>query len=366
MIGAWDLAAYGRDGSGQGVHAASRGGVEFGVKPDAAFGRRVARFRGAGRLEVVPPAGLGARDITVAAWVNAVADPTTALGDVVSWFDPETRHGFTLGFEHGSSCGSHGNDRTAWFGVDAIALTKAGIVVPARSTSGGGGVFRYDGDGHWTSRGLQPDTTQVYSIETYGGRMHVGTWPTGLVLRATNLDSPGAADWDPIGRLGAETEVMNLQTYNGMLYAGTLPHAQIHRHDGDDDWALVGTLDETPSVRYRRAASMAVFRGELFVGTLPSAHVFSLRTGAVATCDRSLSAEWHPRGRPKRQPCHAVRGRCRRRGKCEGRPRRFVRTRANVPLVLGGGPRAGFEGDLATVRLWDRAPDPDEVRGLAG
>lgn len=550
LIGAWDLAADGRDGSGQGVHAASRGGVEFGVKPDAAFGRRVARFRGAGRLEVVPPVGLGARDITVAAWVNAVADPTTALGDVVSWFDPETRHGFTLGFEHGSPCGSHGNDRTAWFGVDvgtapqfvdhgrpgdatvmvcslaafegdlyaatweggpsprgrvhrlradgwencgspwdanavtrlavhggalyagvsrlrgggsgledsanqnpggrvlryeggdqwsdsgqlagadsiaalvpfggalyaapmysqgvfrldrsgswdscgspgrrllalgvhagalygagndhanaesAIALTKAGIVVPARSTSGGGGVFRYDGDGHWTSRGLQPDTTQVYSIETYGGRMHVGTWPTGLVLRATNLDSPGAADWDPIGRLGAETEVMNLQTYNGMLYAGTLPHAQVHRYDGDDDWALVGTLDETPSVRYRRAASMAVFRGELFVGTLPSAHVFSLRTGAVATCDRSLSAGWHHLAgvRSGNRVTLFVDGVAVAASAKDGPGGSFERG-PNVPLVLGGGPRAGFEGDLATVRLWDRALDPDEVRGLAG
>jgi len=549
-IGSWDLVADGRDGSGHGFHAVARGEVEFGAPTDPAFGRSVATFRGSGRLEVVPAAGLGANDITVAAWVNAAADPTTVLGDVVSWFDPGMRHGFTLGFEHGAPCGSHGNDRTAWFGVDAgtaprfvdhghpgdatvmvcslaafegdlyaatweggpsprgrvhrlragdwedcgspwdanavtrlavhdgafyagvsrlrgggsgledsanqnpggrvlryeggdrwsdqgqlegadsvaalvpfggvlyaapmyseglfrldapgswtwcgspgrrllalgvhggalygagndhahvdhaIALTKAGVVVPARSTTGGGGVFRYDGGERWTSRGFQPDTTQLYSIETYGDRMHVGTWPTGLVFRAANLDRPGDATWEPIGRLGDETEIMNLQTYNGMLYGGTLPHAQLYRYDGDDDWALLGTLDETPDVRYRRAASMVVFGGELFVGTLPSAHVHSMRTGAVATYDRSLPAGWHHLAgvRHGRRVTLFVDGVAVATGEGDGAGGAIAR-RPDVPLVLGGGPRAGFEGDLAAVRLWDRALDPDEVRVLAG
>ena len=550
LVGSWDLVADGRDGSGRGLHAVTRGEVEFGRSADPAFERPVARFRGAGRLEVVPPAGLGARDVSVAAWVNAAADPTTVLGDVVAWFDPVTRHGFSLGFEHGSPCGSHGNDRTAWFGIDtgtapgfvdhgrpggatvmvcslasfegdlcaatweggasprgrvhrlraggwedcgapwdanavtrlavhegvlyagvsrlrgggsgledsanqnpggrvlryeggdtwsdqgqlegadsiaalvpfggalyaapmyseglfrldrpgswslcgspgrrllalgvhagalygagndhahvesAIALTKAGVVVLARSTAGGGGVFRYDGEGRWTSRGLQPDTTQLYSIETYGGRMHIGTWPTGLVFRAAHLDASGDAGWEPIGRLGAETEIMNLQTYNGMLYAGTLPHAQVYRHDGDDDWALLATLDETPDVRYRRAASMVVFRGELFVGTLPSAHVHSLHAGAVATCDQSLRAGWHHLAGVRSGRCVTlfVDGVVVATGQEDGPGGAFERG-PDVPLVLGGGPRAGFEGDLAAVRLWDRALDPDEVRGLAG
>ncbi len=554
LIGSWDLAVDGRDGSGHGRDAAVRGEVELGTPADAApgrlGGRPVARFRGAGRLDVVLPAGLGSRDFTVAAWVNAAADPTTVLGDAVSWFDPTTRHGFSLGFEHGAPCGSHGNDRTAWFGVDtgtaprfedhgrpgdatvmvcslasfegdlyaatweggpsprgrvhrlcpggwedcgspwdanavtrlavhegalyagvsrlrgggsgledsanqnsggrvlryegghawsdqgqlegadavaglvpfagalyaipmyseglfrldrpgswgwcgspgrrllalgvhggslygagndhahvesAIALTRAGVVVPARSAAGGGGVFRYDGDERWTGRGLQPDTTQLYSIETYGGRLHVGTWPTGLVFRATDLDATGDASWEPIGRLGEETEIMNLQTYNGMLYAGTLPHAQVYRYDRDGDWALLGTLDETPDVRYRRAASMVVFRGELFVGTLPSAHVHSLRTGGVATCDRSLSAGWHHLAgvRGEGQVTLFVDGVAVATSREDGAGAPFVR-RPDTTLVLGGGPRAGFEGDLAAVGLWDRALDPGEIRELAG
>jgi hypothetical protein len=549
-IGSWDLIADGRDGSGHGLHAVTHGEVEFGASTDATFGRPVATFRGGGRLEVTPSVGLGPGDVTVAAWVNAAANPTTVLGDIVSWFDPTTRHGFTLGFEHGAPCGSHGNDRTAWFGVDAgtaprfvdhgrpgdatvmvcslaafegdlyaatweggpsprgrvhrlraggwedcgspwdanavtrlavhdgalyagvsrlrgggsglddsanqnpggrvlryeggrrwsdhgqlegadsvaalvpfggalyaapmyseglfrldapgswtwcgspgrrllalgvhggalygagndhahvesaIALTKAGVVVPARSTAGGGGVFRHDGGACWTSRGLQPDTTQLYSIETYGGRLHVGTWPKGLVFRAANLDATGDATWEPIGRLGDETEIMNLQTYNGMLYGGTLPHAQVYRYDGDDDWALLGTLDETPDVLYRRAASMVVFRGALFVGTLPSAHVHSMRAGAVATYDRSLPAGWHHLA-GVRSGGHVtlfVDGVAVATGDEDGAGG-AIAPGSDVALVLGGGPRADLEGELAAVRLWDRALDPSELRAIAG
>jgi hypothetical protein len=506
-------------------------------------------LRGEGRLEVLPPGRWSLGDFTVAAWVNAAAKPTTVLGDVVAWFDRRSRRGFTLGFEHGAPCGSHGNDRTAWFGIDAgtsprfvdhdrpggaetvmvcslasfdgdlyaatwaqgpaprgrvyrldrpgwidcgspwdansvtrlavhdgalyagvsrlrgggsgledsanqnpggrilryegdgrwsdmgqlagadsvaalvpfggelyaapmysegvfrfeapgrwtwcgspgrrllalgvyggalygagndhahvdsaIALTRAGVVVPARSASGGGGVFRYDGGERWTSRGLQPDTTQLYSIETYGGHLHVGTWPSGIVFRAADLDGPGDATWEPIGRLGEETEIMNLQAYNGMLYGGTLPHAQVHRYDADGAWLPLATLDETPDVMYRRAASMVVFRGELFVGTLPSAHIHSMRAGSVATCDRSLAPGWH----------HLMG--CRRAGSVElfvdGVPVGTgdadlagpIAPSAETPLVLGGGPRADLEGELAAVQIWDRALSPNEVHGLS-
>ena len=549
-LGSWDLAADGHDASGHGRDAVARGTVIFGASTGSTLGRTGAAFRAGGRLEVDMPAGLGDGDLTVAAWVRAAADPTTVLGDVVSWFDPATRRGFILGFEHGAPCGSHGNDRTAWFGVDAattprfvghgrpgeasvmvcslaafegdlyaatweggpaprgrvhrlraggwedcgspwnanavtrlavhrgglyagvsrlrgggsgledsanqspggrvlryeggdrwsdlgqldgadsvaalvpfggalyaapmysegvfrldapgtwtrcgspgrrllalgvhggalygagndhvhvdsaIALTRAGIVVPARSATGGGGVFRYDGGDRWTSRGLQPDTTQLYSIETFAGRMHVGTWPTGLVFRAANLDAPGDATWEPIGRLGDETEIMNLGTYNGMLYGGTLPHAQVYRYDGDGDWALLGTLDETPDVLYRRAASMVVFRGELFIGTLPSGQVHSMRAGAVATHDRALPAGWHHLAgvRSGRRVTLFVDGAAVATGEDDGVDG-SIAPGPDAPLVLGAGPRAGLEGELAEVRLWDRALDPGEVWALAG
>lgn len=546
-IGAWDLVADGRDGSGAARHAVVEGDVTFGPSMDPATHRTVARLRGTGRLRAMTP-DMAGDACTVSAWVHPASAPTTVLGDVASWFDPGTRHGFTLGLEHGSPCGSHGNDRTAWFGVDAgttpvltdhgrpgassvmvcslaafegslyaatwedgpeprgrvhrlvggdwedcgspwdanavtrlavhdgslyagvsrlrgggsglddsanqspgghvlryaggrawedmgalegadsiaglvpfggslyalpmyteglfrmagpgdwqwcgtpgrrllalgahagsfygagndhahvesaIAMTKAGVVVPARETSGGGGIFRYDGGDRWTARGLQPDTTQVYSIETYGDRMYIGTWPTGLVFRAQDLDATGDAEWVPVGRLGDDTEVMNLQAYNGMLYGGTLPGAHLYRYDGDERWQVVGTVDATPDVRYRRAASMVVFGGQLFVGTLPSARVHSLRAGAVASHDRSLTPGWHHLAGVRQG----------------GRVTLFVDGVAvsttesvvegvldpapGTPLILGGGPRSSLEGELADVRLWDRALDATTLAVIA-
>ncbi len=546
-VGAWDLAADGRDAVERGRHATIVGEVMFGPSVDPAVRRPVARLAGTGRLEV-PDLHLGTEACTVAAWVNAAAAPTTVLGDVVSWFDPGQRHGFTLGFEHGSPCGSHGNDRTTWFGVDtgsepivtdhgkpgdasvmmcslaayegslyaatweagpaplgrvfrridggwedcgsprdtnavtrlaihdgalyaavsrlrgggsgledsvnqvpggrvlryegsrtwadmgvlegadaiaalvpfagslyaipmyseglfrmdgpgawrwcgtpgrrllalgayagalygagndhahvdsAIAMTKAGVVVPARESSGGGGVFRYAGDESWTSCGLQLDTTQVYSIETYAGRMFIGTWPTGLVFRAEGIDAAGPASWVSTGRLGDDTEVMNLQAYNGMLYGGTLPGARIFRFDGDERWHAVATVDETPDVLYRRAASMVLYAGELFVGTLPSAHVHSMRAGAVASHDRSLGAGWHHLAgvRDGRRVTLYVDGRAV--GTAEGEIEGLLVPRDGTPLVLGGGPRADLEGELADVRLWDQALDPTTIEGMA-
>jgi hypothetical protein len=546
-IGAWDLSASGHDSSGQGWHAQAIGDVDFGPSIDARVRRPVAHLQAAGRLEVVPPWSR-LHGFTVAAWVNAAAPATTVLGDAVAWYDPSSRHGFTLGFEHGSPCGSHGNDRTVWFGVDtgseprltdhgkpgaasvmvcslaafegrlyastweegptprgrvfrlgaddwedcgspwdanavtrlavhagalyagvsrlrgggsgrdesanqgpgghilrydggrswsdmgaldgadsitalvpfagslyavgmyseglfrmegpglwhrcgspgrrllalgvhggalygagndhvdvdsAIAMTRAGVVVPAREASGGGGVFRYDGNELWTSCGLQRDTTQVYSIETYRRQMHIGTWPTGLVYRAHDLDHPGSVTWVSTGRLGGETEVMNLQSYNGMLYAGTLPHAQVYRYAGDDRWDLVATLDETPDVIYRRAASMALFRGQLFVGTLPSARVHAIQAGAVAMLDHSASPGWHHLTgvRDGREVSLYVDG------LLVGTAAADITELApgpGTPLTLGGGPRADLEGELADVRFWDRPLDQSAIARMAG
>jgi hypothetical protein len=160
QMGAWDLAVDGRDGSGHGRHASPRGDVAFGPSSDPVFGRPVARLGGEGRLEVAAPAGLGTGDLTVAAWVNAAVAPTTVLGDVVSWFEPRSRHGFTLGFEHGSPCGSHGNDRTAWFGVDAGTTPR------------------------FTDHGRPGDATiMVCSLAAFEGDLYAATWEGGSAPR---------------------------------------------------------------------------------------------------------------------------------------------------------------------------------------
>ncbi len=159
---------------------------------------------------------------------------------------------------------------------------------------------------------------------------------------------------------------MNLQAYNGKLYGGTLPHAELHRYEDDGEWTHVATLDETPDVLYRRASSMVVFGGELYVGTLPSAHVWSLRAGAVATHDRSLRPGWHQLAGVRRGADVRLYldGRLVASGSgpaLDG----SIAPGPETPLLLGGGPRAGFEGELADVRLYDRPLDAGEIAALA-
>jgi hypothetical protein len=243
----------------------------------------------------------------------------------------------------------------------AIAQTAAGIVVPSRSPDGsGGGMFRYDGGAKWTSLGLQRDTTQIYSLETYGGDLFIGTWPNGLVLRHGGGDS-----WENRGRLGAETEVMNLLAYNGALFAGTLPGAEVHRFDEDGGWTLVGTLDRTPDVRYRRAASMAVYHGELFCGTLPSGTVHSMRAGLVASGDRALPPDWRHVAAVRAGPTIELYLDGSLVARVADEAGRAPLDLGTSTLVLGGGPRGGFEGELADVRLYRRALDPAAVAASA-
>ena len=547
LIGSWDLAGDGHDGSGHGHHAIAQGTVAFGPSSDPTFRDPVARIEhGRGYFDVPGIDRLGTADFSLALWVNGAAQPTAALGDVASFFDPVNRRGFSLGFQHGAVCGSHANDRNLFFGIDAgteprwtdhgrpadaaimiyalvvhdghlyaatweestsavprghvyrldqgtwvdcgapwdcnavtrlavhdgdlyagvsrvkaggsgrpestnpnpggrilryeggtewsdlgglegadsiaglvpfggslyatplysqgvfrmsrpgtwdfvgtpgrrllalgvfdgslygagndhvdvdsaIKQTAAGVVVPAESSAGGGGVFRYDGGQTWTNCGMQRDTTQVYSIATHGGQMHISTWPSGLVFRL----SPAAA-WEDIGRLGAETEVMALSSYNGSLYAGTLPHAEVYRLDRDGEWTGLRSLDTTPNVLYRRAHAMGAYRGELFCGTLPGGNVFSMQTGLVVSFDRALGPGWRHVG--------AVRAGDRIDLYVDGRvvasrsaddPGSVLDLGAGSVFRLGGGPQANLDGELARVRMYGRALDAGEMAALA-
>jgi hypothetical protein len=51
-------------------------------------------------------------------------------------------------------------------------------------------------------------------------------------------------------------------------------------------------LDFTPDVKYRRVWSMAIYRGKLFCGVLPSGHVHAFEAGQCITYDRELNDGW--------------------------------------------------------------------------
>ncbi|HUQ44468.1 MAG TPA: LamG-like jellyroll fold domain-containing protein, partial [Candidatus Limnocylindria bacterium] len=274
-----------------------------------------------------------------------------------TWCGSPGRRLLALGVHDGALHGA-GNDHVDV--ASAIAQTAAGIVVAAESPEGGGGVFRYAGGESWASLGLQRDTTQVYSIETFDGAMHIGTWPTGLVYRHA-----GGTSWESTGRLGDETEVMNLLAFGGSLYGGTLPKAQVFRMDGPDAWSEIGRVDATPDVLYRRAASMAVHRGTVVVGTLPSGRVHAMRVGAAVTGGQPVTAGEHDIAAVRRGPTLDL--------YLDG----VLLASETAPdgtildlgeaadLQRGNGPRTRFGGELLDIEVMDRALSPEDVAGAA-
>lgn len=221
----------------------------------------------------------------------------------------------------------------------------------------GGRVYRYDGSS-WTDFGQLGDNTQTYSFAVHNGRLCVGTWPSGKVYRLA-----GDA-WEDMGRLGDELEVMGMLVHNGQLYAGTLPSAEVYRHDGDHTWTRTARLDKTPDVKYRRAWTMAQYRGRLFCTTLPSGRVHSLTAGVCVTHDRELPTGWRHVAAVRRGGVLEL--------YVDGKPVansvRFDVARFDLttgePLVIGAGAGDSFRGTLRDVRLYAGALDEGAIARL--
>jgi hypothetical protein len=239
--------------------------------------------------------------------------------------------------------------------VEALTVFNGAIYATSYDE---GSVFRFAGE-HWEHIGRIPGATQTYGFAVHRGELYVSEWPQAHVFRYA-----GGTDWIDAGRLGDELEAMPLLVYNGKLYGGSLPLANVFRHDGPTHWTQIGRVDHTPNVQYRRAWSMAVYRGRLFVGTLPSGRVLSIEAGRNATCDRELPAGWHH--------VAAVRSRDRLRLYVDGRlaaesaafaPGDYDLTNRQ-PLQIGFGAQDFFRGDLADVRLYRGVLSPEQIRQL--
>lgn len=222
-------------------------------------------------------------------------------------------------------------------------------------------IYQYDGS-TWTDCGQVGDATntQTYSFATYRGDLYVGTWRSGKVYRFD-----GIGRWTDCGRLGEELEVMGMLVHNGRLYAGSLPLARVYRFDGANRWIDVGQVDATPDVTYRRAWTMAEYRGRLFVGTLPSGKVWSTTSGANVTVDDELQPGW--------RHVAAVRSGDRLKLYVDGRlaaeatpPKlRTLDTDSAAPLRIGFGQNDYFPGALSDVRIYAGALPEDQIRRLA-
>jgi hypothetical protein len=158
---------------------------------------------------------------------------------------------------------------------------------------------------------------------------------------------------------------MPLVVYNGKMYGGTLPLAEIYRYDGDENWTRFGRVDNTPDVKYRRAWSMAVFQGRLFVGTLPSGRVLSIESGKNVTYDRPLASGWH-------HLC-AVRSDSVLKlyidGTLVGESSQFDAEQYDLSnqneIEIGFGAQDYFRGRIANVKIYRGELPPDQIREQA-
>lgn len=249
-----------------------------------------------------------------------------------------------------------------------------------------GNIYEYRGEQSWKRIGTAPhEINQIHSMQVVGGRILLGTWPQGYVLRYE-----GGENWAKIGRLGLPegpklcNEVMDLTVYNGKLYAGLIPKAEVYRYEKDNDWKLLGSLakradwDVEKVATWTRVTCISCFQGRLFAGTgscqgraldapvdASLGRVFSLQAGQVVSHERDIGGEWTHiaairRGRNlelfingKRSASSLLR---------EG-PAFNVSN--DAPLWIGFGAQNYFHGSISDLRWYDGALSAEEVRQLA-
>lgn len=223
----------------------------------------------------------------------------------------------------------------------------------------GGRVYRFDGK-TWIDGGAVGDNTQTYAFTSYGGRLHVATWPSGRVFRFEDLGR-----WTDIGRLGEELEVMGMMVHNGRLIGGTLPLAQVYAYDGAGKWSLWQRLDLTPEVKYRRAWAMAEHGGEVFCSTLPSGRIYAARHGRQVSWDHPLPQGWHHIAAVKTSNRLTLYVDGKQVSESTGFDASTWDLNTDAPLRLGTGMNGPFNGQLAALQIHARALSAEEIRALA-
>jgi len=223
-----------------------------------------------------------------------------------------------------------------------------------------GSVFRFDGE-RWETVTRIPNATQTYGFGIHQGKLFVSEWPQAHVFR---MDSFEANEWTDTGKLGQELEAMPLLTHNGALYCGSLPSAEVYRYDGRTAWERVGRVDHTPDVKYRRAWSMAVYKGRLFVGTLPSGRIQSMDSGPNVTWDTRFPDGWHHIAavrRPGRLELF-VDGKCVSMAAVANHVELLLK---NAQLTIGSGAQDHFQGELSDIQIFRTALSEDQISRLA-
>ena len=249
-----------------------------------------------------------------------------------------------------------------------------------------GSIYRYAGGTTWVCIGKEPyDITQIHSMTEVDGKLWIGTWPQGYVLR---LEPSG--EWVIAGRLGLPpglfecNEVMDLRVYNGKLYAALIPKSQIWRYEADGHWTLMTSLASRPDWladdinSWCRVTCLNAYQGKLGAATgscysrsehqdaedtLGRVHGFT--AGQVCSHEYDIGGDWtHIAAVRQGQETRLYIN-----GELAATARAPERTSFDLsntsPLFIGYGTQTYFAGAIADVRLYDGVLDAAAVCQLS-
>ena len=249
-----------------------------------------------------------------------------------------------------------------------------------------GNIYRYDGDGKFPSIGIEPHgITQIHSMHAHTGKLTLGTWPQGYVLRYAGGDK-----WDIMGRVGLPADQKQINEINahihhgGKMYAGTIPLSEVYRYEQDGQWDKLVQLGRRPNWQvaspdsWMRVVALATYQGRLFAGTGSCrgravdsdpegtlGRVTSFGFGQMASFDKDLPAGWVQLTAVRRGPSLEMYINGKSAAKSLDQPDRSLDLTTNAPLQIGFGDLTYYAGALAEVRIYKGALSEQEIAALA-
>jgi len=243
----------------------------------------------------------------------------------------------------------------------------------------------YQGGANWLRVGDLVEShqiSQIHSMVVYGGRLYIGGWPSGRIMRYE-----GPNQWTECGLVGVDpkhvcNEINDFAVYNGKLYAGVIPKSEVWRYEGGKDWTRLKQLVNNPRWEvgdretWNRIPCMVIFQGRLFMGTstcrgyadaedrTETGRVFSWQAGQCVSYDHDLGGDW--------KHLVAVRQGGELKlyvdGKLEVTSPAFERADYSIsngqPLKVGFGAENYFHGWMRELRVYRRVLAPAEIENL--
>ncbi|MEO8497673.1 MAG: LamG domain-containing protein [Planctomycetota bacterium] len=258
LIGHWKLSGDAKDSSAPANHGNEHDVVLQATGRDDKTGAAAGFDGRRSHIEVANSKSLqlGAREFSIALWVNTAEELDDALGDLTSKFDPVSRRGFNFSIQnYAGVTSSQSNYRHLHFGIDNGSPV-----------------------GEWTDHGRLGNAVLIFGLAVHDGQLFAGTCEAGEKEAGRVFRFDGHT-WTDCGSPDKCNAVSSLAVYEGQLYVGVSKYrlagssltesenpnlgGKVYRYDGDNQWVHCGTLPDTAGIN-----GMVVYRGKLYAGSL--------------------------------------------------------------------------------------------------